>query len=164
MISSIVHIAHEYDDDDEPWPIQIEDHNGRLHSISLAPGQMLFYESAKCLHGRMTKFKGRYYGSIFLHYQPVDKTLWSYTHDDIIAAVPPHWNQGVTREKGERWAGACITCDDRITELAQNRTEDGPSRHITPSRTIFPADTVHIPPRKSCSSSSSSSTMTHNEL
>ena len=29
---------------------------------------MLFYESAKCLHGRMTEFKGEYYGSIFIHY------------------------------------------------------------------------------------------------
>ena len=32
MISSIVHIAHEYDNDDEPWPIEIEDHNGELHA------------------------------------------------------------------------------------------------------------------------------------
>ena len=31
VISSIVHIAHEYDDDNEPWPIQIEDHDGNLH-------------------------------------------------------------------------------------------------------------------------------------
>lgn len=30
---------------------------------------MLFYESAKCLHGRMTELKGKYYGSIFLHYK-----------------------------------------------------------------------------------------------
>lgn len=28
VISSIVHIAHEYDDNNEPWPIQIEDHFG----------------------------------------------------------------------------------------------------------------------------------------
>lgn len=69
MISSIVHIAHEYDSDDEPWPIQIENHRtGELVSVNLLPGQMLFYESAKCLHGRMNEFKGRYYGSIFIHY------------------------------------------------------------------------------------------------
>jgi hypothetical protein len=40
---------------------------------------MLFYESAKCLHGRMKRFKGQYYGSIFLHYAPVDKSIWPYT-------------------------------------------------------------------------------------
>ena len=39
MISSIVHVAHEYDDDTEPWPIQIEDHDGNLHSLNLEPGQ-----------------------------------------------------------------------------------------------------------------------------
>lgn len=32
VISSIIHIIHEYDDDDEPWPIQIEDHDGVLHT------------------------------------------------------------------------------------------------------------------------------------
>ena len=42
---------------------------------------MLFYESAKCLHGRMNEFKGKYYGSIFLHYNPVDKDIWNYKHD-----------------------------------------------------------------------------------
>ena len=42
---------------------------------------MVFYESAKCLHGRMKTLKGRYYGSLFLHYQPVDESIWNYTTD-----------------------------------------------------------------------------------
>jgi hypothetical protein len=85
VISSIIHIAHQYDDDDKPWPIEIEDHDGNLHAVNLAAGevrpdkwpvtcrynyiQQLFYESAKCLHGRMTEFRGKYYGSLFVHYQ-----------------------------------------------------------------------------------------------
>ncbi len=40
VISSIVHIAHEYDNDDEPWPIEIEDHDGVLHAVSLKAGQV----------------------------------------------------------------------------------------------------------------------------
>ena len=40
MISSIVHIAHEYDDESNPWPIQIEDHDGVLHTVNLAAGQV----------------------------------------------------------------------------------------------------------------------------
>jgi hypothetical protein len=40
VISSILHIAHEYFNDDEPWPIEIEDHNGELHSFFLEPGQV----------------------------------------------------------------------------------------------------------------------------
>ena len=40
VISCIIHIAHEYDNDNEPWPIEIEDHDGGLHVVSLAPGQV----------------------------------------------------------------------------------------------------------------------------
>jgi len=52
----------QYTNDSKPWPIQIEDHEGTLHSVNLEPGQMLFYESAKCLHGRMQVLDGKYYG------------------------------------------------------------------------------------------------------
>ena len=75
VISSITHIAHKYDDDSQPWPIHIEDHDGHLHAVNLEPGDTLFYESARCLHGRLTEFKGKYYGSIFIHYAPID---WKY--------------------------------------------------------------------------------------
>jgi hypothetical protein len=40
---------------------------------------MLFYESAACLHGRRQVFKGKYYASVFSHYQPVDRTIWNFT-------------------------------------------------------------------------------------
>jgi len=50
VISSIVHIAREYDNDSEPWPIQIEDHDGRLHSLDLLPGQVSQrYEFTYCI-------------------------------------------------------------------------------------------------------------------
>lgn len=42
VISSIVHIAHEYDNDDEPWPLQIEGHDGKLYEVNLKPGQVCF--------------------------------------------------------------------------------------------------------------------------
>jgi hypothetical protein len=127
VISSIVHIAHEYDDEDEPWPIQIEDHDGNLHSVNLEPGQMLFYESAKCLHGRMTTFRGKYYGSVFLHYQPVDKTIWDWTVDKVINLVPPHWKDGIdyNEGKGSRWCGAAVSVDSRVAEGAPDLTYRG---------------------------------------
>jgi hypothetical protein len=40
VISSIIHIDHEYFDDDEAWPIEIEDHDGELHAVLLEPGQV----------------------------------------------------------------------------------------------------------------------------
>jgi hypothetical protein len=113
-VSAIVHIAHEYDNDDVPWPLEIEDHDGNLHVVEMDAGEMVYYESAKCLHGRMTEFRGKYYASIFVHFQPVDLDLWHITVEDVINAVPPHWKDGVIEDKGSRWAGQAITTDDRV--------------------------------------------------
>jgi hypothetical protein len=41
----------------------------------------VFYESAKALHGRLRVLKGKYYGAIFIHYQPVDRNVWDFTHE-----------------------------------------------------------------------------------
>ena len=127
VISCIAHIAHEYDDDNHPWPIQIEDHDGNLHSVSLEEGQMLHYESAKCLHGRMDAFRGKYYGSIFVHYQPVDKKTWNYTVDSVINAVPPHWSDGIDRSegRGSRWCGAAMSVSSRVAKGAPPLTRHG---------------------------------------
>jgi hypothetical protein len=125
VISSIVHIAHEYDNDDEPWPIEIEDHDGVLHAVNLEPGQMLFYESASCLHGRRQRFKGRYYASIFMHFQPVDKSIWDFQLDDVVNRVPPHWSEGTIEDQGNRWAGQGLTIDSRVTDGAPPRMIHG---------------------------------------
>ena len=42
---------------------------------------MLFYESASCLHGRRKVLKGKYYASIFAHYQPVDTVMWHWKNE-----------------------------------------------------------------------------------
>ncbi len=88
VISSIVHVAHQYDDDNHPWPIEIEDHDGNVHAEVLEPGDQLFYESAHNLHGRMSMLKGKYYGAIFLHYKPKDPAYWGLKFNDIINHVP----------------------------------------------------------------------------
>jgi hypothetical protein len=85
---------------------------------------MLFYESAKCLHGRMRMLKGKYYGSLFVHYQPVDRKIWDYSVEDVIAAVPPHWREGIEEEHGSRWAGQAITTDSRAVDNAPPRTHN----------------------------------------
>jgi len=129
VISSIVHIAHKYDNDDVPWPIQIEDHDGFMHAVNLEPGQMLFYESAKCLHGRMQEFKGKYYGSIFLHYKPVDESIWKYDVEDVINNVPPHWNENIIEDHGSRWAGQGLTIDSLAVAGAPDRIVMGEFIH-----------------------------------
>lgn len=133
VISSIVHIGHEYFDDNEPWPIEIEDHDGVRHAVNLEPGEMLFYESASCLHGRRKVFHGKYYASIFVHFQPVDTNIWNYNIDDVINNVPPFWREGVVEDAGNRWAGQGLTIDSQVTDGAPARKirgEDVPNLKV----------------------------------
>jgi len=88
IISSILHIDHSKDS--EPWPIVIEDFVGNTHEVHLESGDMLFYESSKCFHGRPKKFIGSWYSSIFVHYHPVGWDMGG-RHDESHYAVPEHW-------------------------------------------------------------------------
>ena len=83
VISSIIHIDR---DVDEPWPIVIEGFDGISHEVDLQPGQTLFYESAKCIHGRPRPMKGRSYSAIFVHYRPAD---WTLSMDDVRPLIAP---------------------------------------------------------------------------
>lgn len=69
VVSSIVHVDR---DTDEPWPIVIEGLDGVTMEVDLQPGEMLFYESAKCVHGRPRPLNGNWYSSLFVHYRPAD--------------------------------------------------------------------------------------------
>lgn len=59
---------------DEPWPVEVYDHGGRLHEIVMEPGDVVYYESAKNLHGRNRPLKGKngYYVNLFTHYRPLE--------------------------------------------------------------------------------------------
>lgn len=59
VISFILHI--DSSEDSEPWPILIEDLQGNTHEVLLTSGDILFYESSKCFHGRPRQFKGTWY-------------------------------------------------------------------------------------------------------
>lgn len=67
---------------------------------------MLLYESAKCLHGRMTKFKGKYYGSLYLHYAPANKKIWNFDSRFVMEAIPPHWSVGAVDDELPYESGA----------------------------------------------------------
>ena len=53
---------------DQPWALQIEDHQGREHEVLLRPGEMVLYESATLIHGRIKPFQGDYFANIFTHF------------------------------------------------------------------------------------------------
>eukprot|EP00587_Corethron_hystrix_P017029 CAMPEP_0113323744 /NCGR_PEP_ID=MMETSP0010_2-20120614/16534_1 /TAXON_ID=216773 ORGANISM="Corethron hystrix, Strain 308" /NCGR_SAMPLE_ID=MMETSP0010_2 /ASSEMBLY_ACC=CAM_ASM_000155 /LENGTH=199 /DNA_ID=CAMNT_0000182795 /DNA_START=590 /DNA_END=1189 /DNA_ORIENTATION=+ /assembly_acc=CAM_ASM_000155 len=97
VISSILHVDHS--SDAEPWPLVIEDFQGNTNEVVLESGDMLFYESSKCLHGRPRVFNGSWYSSIFLHYSPVD---WNKEEKANAAhyAIPPTWSQMYDKVEG----------------------------------------------------------------
>ncbi|CAB9526690.1 Ankyrin Repeat [Seminavis robusta] len=62
----------------EPWPVEVNDHGDRLHEVVMEPGDVVYYESAKCLHGRNRPLMGQhaYYTNLFTHYRPVGDPKW----------------------------------------------------------------------------------------
>jgi len=67
VISAIIHLD---DKSEKAWPLYIEDHNFRPHEIFMEYGDILFYESTTCLHGRPTIFDGDYYRNMYIHFKP----------------------------------------------------------------------------------------------
>jgi hypothetical protein len=107
VISCILHIDHS--EDSEPWPLVIEDFQGNTNEVFLESGDLLFYESSKCLHGRPRTFNGSWYSSIFVHYYPKG---WDTTHfhDELHFAVPPIWS--------EEWEEEDDDVDNSLEHLA----------------------------------------------
>ena len=90
IISCVYHIGSS--DNAEPWPLVIEDFDGTTNLVTLTPGDMLLYESAKNLHGRPIPFRGSWYTSLFIHFRPKDP---QWIEDDyelnVRSAIPPNW-------------------------------------------------------------------------
>ncbi|CAE7439598.1 unnamed protein product [Symbiodinium microadriaticum] len=60
----------------EDWMVEIYDFAGRLHEIPMKPGDIVYYESARCLHGRMKPLRGKSYSNLFTHYRPAGDPEW----------------------------------------------------------------------------------------
>jgi hypothetical protein len=57
LVSSV--IINVDQDVDEDWPLEVYDHDGIAHNITLLPSEMLFYESATVIHGRPFPLHGK---------------------------------------------------------------------------------------------------------
>ena len=70
-VSLIVNIAQ--GDLTQDWPVEVFDHENRLHEVTMEPGDIVYYESAKNLHSRNRPLMGEhaYYVNLFTHYRPV---------------------------------------------------------------------------------------------
>lgn len=91
VISGIFHVGRS--EDAEPWPIVIEDFHGNTNQVYLTPGDILFYESSKCFHGRPQVFHGGYYASLFMHYRPAEEFDPDKLTYETRLSVPPHWHE-----------------------------------------------------------------------
>lgn len=60
----------------EPWKVEIYDFGMRLHEIEMNEGDIVYYESAHALHGRMKPLKDAFYVNLFTHYRPIDDPDW----------------------------------------------------------------------------------------
>ena len=67
VISAIINLGQSVSED---WPLYIKDNDGEDHGVVLAPGEMVWYESARAVHGRPQPFRGEYYDNLFIHFSP----------------------------------------------------------------------------------------------
>uniref|UniRef100_A0A6C0LXX5 Fe2OG dioxygenase domain-containing protein n=1 Tax=viral metagenome TaxID=1070528 RepID=A0A6C0LXX5_9ZZZZ len=76
VISAIIHVE---DDSEESWPLKIVDNYYREHDIFFEEGDLVMYESSRCMHGRPTKYKGNRWSNMYIHYSPDN---WKLIVDD----------------------------------------------------------------------------------
>lgn len=67
IISAIINVDQKVN---TPWPLVIEDNYYRVHQVDLQPGDIVYYEGARLIHGRPTAFDGEHFANIFCHYIP----------------------------------------------------------------------------------------------
>eukprot|EP00581_Thalassiosira_minuscula_P012124 CAMPEP_0183712682 /NCGR_PEP_ID=MMETSP0737-20130205/7752_1 /TAXON_ID=385413 /ORGANISM="Thalassiosira miniscula, Strain CCMP1093" /LENGTH=317 /DNA_ID=CAMNT_0025941341 /DNA_START=51 /DNA_END=1004 /DNA_ORIENTATION=+ len=66
----------------EPWPLEVYDHEGVAHNITIEPGEIILYESHSVIHGRPFALKGDYYANIFVHFKPHFEGFEDYYQDE----------------------------------------------------------------------------------
>ena len=69
IISVIINVDQDVDKD---WPLVLIDNYGRECQIILKPGEIVYYESARCRHGRPYPLNGNSFSNIVFHTKPID--------------------------------------------------------------------------------------------
>eukprot|EP00316_Scyphosphaera_apsteinii_P000268 CAMPEP_0119331566 /NCGR_PEP_ID=MMETSP1333-20130426/80828_1 /TAXON_ID=418940 /ORGANISM="Scyphosphaera apsteinii, Strain RCC1455" /LENGTH=1014 /DNA_ID=CAMNT_0007341197 /DNA_START=36 /DNA_END=3080 /DNA_ORIENTATION=+ len=82
----------------EPWPLEVDSMNGTITSAVLEPGEMVGYESARCLHGRSTHLQGSFFVNLFVHYRPKNDPHWFRRPSDKAEKLNIEASQGNLRQ------------------------------------------------------------------
>lgn len=94
-----------------PWPVEIYDFADRLHEIEMDEGDIIYYESARCLHGRMQPLHGAQYVNLFAHYRPINDPEW------FLKTNPPDSTEPVMKLGLCKSNGTKATCSDSPHEV-----------------------------------------------
>jgi prolyl 4-hydroxylase len=96
VASAMINIAQDVDED---WPMEIYDHDGKAHNITLEPGDMLLFESHSVIHGRPFPLKGRHYAMLFIHFEPTGHSL-KHDIDGSSISVDDQYKQAAKENQG----------------------------------------------------------------
>jgi hypothetical protein len=109
--SLIVNIAQE--NVTRPWTIEVNDHANRLHEVVMEPGDIVYYESAKALHGRNTPLRSGKYINLFTHYRPLNDPDW-YLRDNPEGTPEPIIDVGECKLVGraDQYSQGAVKCDN----------------------------------------------------
>ena len=109
--SMIVNIAQE--NVTKPWTIEVLDHADRLHEVVMEPGEIVYYESAKSLHGRNTPLHSGRYINLFTHYRPTDDPDW-YLRDNPEGTPEMLLDVGECKRIGEldQYSQGSVQCEN----------------------------------------------------
>ncbi|KAL7449332.1 hypothetical protein ACHAWC_001400 [Mediolabrus comicus] len=109
--SMIVNIAQE--NVSRPWTIEVHDHSDRLHEVVMEPGDIVYYESAKALHGRNTPLQSGKYINLFTHYRPLNDPDW-YLRENPEGTPEPLIDVGECNlvGKSDEYSKGAVQCDN----------------------------------------------------
>lgn len=84
----------------------------------MEPGDIVYYESAKALHGRNTPLQGGKYINLFTHYRPVDDPKW-YQKENPEGAPEPLIDVGECKLVGlyDEYSKGAVKCDNEAVGL-----------------------------------------------
>eukprot|EP01039_Chlorochromonas_danica_P005605 gene5605-6172_t len=123
-------------DVDEPWPLEVFDHNGKAYNVTMEPGDLVLYESSTVLHGRPFPMKGRYFANIFVHFKPLIHDELNRLDDEqrILRGEPVAINRRHGRLRTTQGAAAPPnsrpSSDDEIFRIAAARGDMGTVRKL----------------------------------
>jgi len=124
VISAILHVVQDLDDGGPGWPLTIRDHENATHTLSLRPGDALYYESARMLHARRQPMAGVEFGNVFVSFRPKG---W--------ADPPPPENESESKNKKAR--AAALSFVERRKDLLS------PECYFFKCNDTFSADLQH---------------------